>query len=187
MDSNRKFESKFLHYKIVGWLLPIVLMICGLPGVGKSTIARQLAPLINGVVISSDELRKHLFRKPKYTRRNKKLVYDILLLLAKYLYKANVNCILDATFSKEKFRHEVWSKLGLPTRQVHIIECVCPEDIVEARLNARKLDYSDADFSVYRKMKRMYEPVKQEHIKIDTSRISKVELRSLVSNILQRS
>ncbi len=81
----------------------------------------------------------------------------------------------------------VWSKLGLPTRQACIIECVCPEDIVEARLNSRKLDYSDADFSVYRKMKRMYEPVKEEHIKIDTSRISKVELRSLVSNILQRS
>jgi len=52
-------------------------MICGLPGVGKSTVARQLAPLINGVVISSDELRKHLFRKPKYTRRDKKLVYGV--------------------------------------------------------------------------------------------------------------
>jgi hypothetical protein len=45
-----------------------------------------------------------------------------------------------------------------------------------ARLNARKLDYSDADFSVYRKVKRMYQPVKEKHIKIDTSRMSSLEI-----------
>ncbi len=159
--------------------------MCGLPGVGKTTIARQLAPLLNGVVLSTDKIRKDLFHTPKYGRRENKLVYDILILLTKYLYSANVNCILDATFLKEKARRDVRTKLGQNTK-VHIIECVCPEHIVMARLNARKLDYSDADFSVYRKMKRMYEPVKEKRIKIDTSRISSIEIRTLASNILSR-
>ncbi|MGI0034113.1 MAG: AAA family ATPase, partial [Nitrososphaeraceae archaeon] len=105
--------------------------------------------------------------------------------LTKYLSSANVNCILDGTFSKEKTRQDVLTKLGHNAR-VYIIECVCPEHIVMARLNARKLDYSDADFSVYRKMKRMYEPVKEKHTKIDTSRISSLEIRTLVWNILNR-
>jgi predicted kinase len=158
-------------------------MICGLPGVGKTTLARQLAPLVNGIVLSTDKIRKELFQKPTYRRWEKRLVYDVLLLLAKYLYNANVNCILDATFSKEKTRQEVQKKLGHKPK-VHIIECVCPEDIVMTRLNARKLDYSDADFSIYSKLKRIYEPVKEEHIVIDTSKVSIKEIRALALNIL---
>ncbi|MGI0031721.1 MAG: AAA family ATPase, partial [Nitrososphaeraceae archaeon] len=92
--------------------MPIILIICGLPGVGKTTVARQIAPLVKGVVLSTDKIRKDLFHKPKYGRREKKLVYDILILLTKYLSSANVNCILDGTFSKEKTRQDVLTKLG---------------------------------------------------------------------------
>jgi predicted kinase len=159
-------------------------MMCGLPGVGKTTIARMLASLISGVVISSDEIRKSLFRKPRYRRQDKKLIYDVLILLTGYLYNANVNCILDATFSKEKTRQEVQNKLGLAPNKLQIIECICPEDIVMARLKARTRDFSDANYSVYRMMKRHYEPVKGEHTKIDTSRISNMDIRKLASDLL---
>lgn len=159
-------------------------MMCGLPGVGKTTIARMLASLISGVVISSDEIRKSLFRKPRYRRQDKKLIYDVLILLTGYLYNANVNCILDATFSKEKTRQEVQNKLGLAPNKLQIIECICPEDIVMAHLKARTRDFSDANYSVYRMMKRHYEPVKGEHTKIDTSRISNMEIRKLASDLL---
>ena len=73
-------------------------MICGLPGVGKSTLARLLAPHIEAVVVSSDEIRKNLFRVPTYRRHEKRLVYKTMLLVARYLYNANVNCILDVLF-----------------------------------------------------------------------------------------
>lgn len=158
--------------------------MCGLPGVGKTTIARMLASLISGVVISSDEIRKSLFRKPRYRHQDKKLIYDVIILLAGYLYNANVNCILDATFSKEKTRQEVQNKLGLAPNKLQIIECICPEDIVMARLKARTRDFSDANYSVYRMMKRFYEPVRGERTIIDTSRISNMEIRKLASDLL---
>jgi predicted kinase len=100
--------------------------MCGLPGVGKTTIARELAPLVNGVVLPTDKIRKDLFPK----RRERKLVYDILILLVKCPCNANVNCILDATFTKEKSRREIRNKLGHDAKEIHIIECVCHEDIV---------------------------------------------------------
>jgi predicted kinase len=53
--------------------LPKVLIMCGLPGVGKTTIAKQLALLINGVVLSTDKIRKELFYKPSYGRRERKI------------------------------------------------------------------------------------------------------------------
>jgi predicted kinase len=159
--------------------------MCGLPGVGKTTIARQLAPLINGVVLSTDKIRKEIFPKPTYGRRERKLIYDILILLAKYL--CNSNCILDATFSIEKSRQEIRNKLGLCSKKIRIIECVCPEDIVIARLNVRKYDFSDADISVYKNMKRIYEPVKEEHVTVDTSKISNIEIERIARLILNRS
>jgi predicted kinase len=166
--------------------MAVVVMICGLPGVGKTTTARILAPLIHGVVISSDEIRKNLFKKPTYKWYEKELVYKILLLLAKYLYSANVNCIIDATFSKEKTRQQVRTSLGLDAKHFYIIECVCPEHIVMARLKGRKGEFSDANYSVYSMMKRIYEPVKGEHTKLDTRSIYDNEIRDLASRILER-
>ncbi|HEY7776949.1 MAG TPA: AAA family ATPase [Nitrososphaeraceae archaeon] len=162
--------------------MAIIVMMCGLPGVGKTTVAKQLAPLINGIIISTDKIRKELFHKPRYGRQEKQLVYKVLKLLTEYLCYANINCILDATFLKEKSRHEVISKLR--NAKVYIIECVCAEEIVFARLKSRKLDYSDADFSVYRMMKRMHEPIKEKHITVDTSTGSNVQIKELASKIL---
>jgi predicted kinase len=164
----------------------MIIIICGLPGVSKTTLAKGLAPLINAVILATDKIRKELFSKPKYTRIERRLIYDVMILMAKYLDNAGINCILDATFTSERSRREMKKKLDLASKDIHIIECICPEDIVLPRLRQRKYDYSDADFSVYRKMKRKYEPVKVEHMTVDTSRLSKTDIRSIATKILKR-
>jgi predicted kinase len=164
----------------------MIIIICGLPGVGKTTVAKGLSPLISAVVLATDKIRKELFSKPMYGRKERRLIYDVMILVAKYLDKAGINCILDATFTRESSRREIKEKLGLASKDIHIIECVCPEDIVFSRLRQRKHDYSDADFSVYRKMKRIYEPVKVEHMTVDTSMLSKTDIRSIATKILKR-
>ena len=164
----------------------MIIIICGLPGVGKTTVAKGLAPLLNAVILSTDKIRKELFSKPMYGQRERRLIYDVMMLMAKYLDNAGINCILDATYTRERSRREIKKKLGLASKDIHIIECICPEDIVLSRLRQRKYDYSDADFSVYRKMKRIYEPVKVEHMTVDTSMLSKTDIRSIATKILKR-
>jgi predicted kinase len=46
------------------------VIVCGLPGVGKTTIAKDLAPLIDAVVLSTDKIRKELI--PNLPTKNKK-------------------------------------------------------------------------------------------------------------------
>jgi predicted kinase len=161
--------------------------MCGLPGVGKTTVAKQIAPLLNAVVLSTDKIRKELFPKPSYARRERKLIYDVLVLVAKYLCNLNINCILDATFSKEKSRQEIRNKLRSCSKEISIIECLCPEDIVIDRLRSRKYDYSDAGLSVYKNMKRIYEPVKDKHVAIDTSKVSLIDIEKIASDILEEN
>lgn len=161
------------------------MIICGLPGVGKTTVAKDLAPLINAVVLSTDRIRKELILKPTYKKQEKKLVYNVLLIVAKYLHKAGIDCILDATFNTENSRKELRKKLGLSQDQICIVECICPEDIVISRIKDRKNDYSDAGISIYKKMKRTYEPIKEEHIILDTNQQpSKTNAKKIVSQIL---
>lgn len=150
----------------------MIVVICGLPGVGKSTLAKDLAPLLNAVILSSDKIRKELFPNPIYSKREVKIIYDVMILLAKYLYGAGINCIIDATFNKEKSRTQLKNKLMLPEEELFMVECICPEDTIVSRLKTRKNDYSDADLRIYKRMKKTYEPILEDHLVIDTSQSS---------------
>ena len=106
---------------------------------------------------------------PTYWRQERRLVYEVMMLLAQYLHEAKVNCVLDATFNANRSRKEVIRRLSLKQGEISIIECVCQEDIIFSRLKSRRDDYSDADISVYNKMKKIFEPITQPHIIVDTS------------------
>ena len=165
----------------------MIVLFSGLPGVGKTLLANELAPLIKAVVLSTDKIRKELITDPKYTEEEKELIYDVMLILAKYLQEAaGTNCILDATFNTKESRRKAREKLeSISPEQIYIIDCICPEDIVLSRLKARKGDYSDADIDVYRKMKQVYEPVeeKERHIVADTSLDPKINAEEIKSRI----
>jgi predicted kinase len=147
----------------------LIILICGYPGVGKTTVAHELAPLIKAVVLSTDKIRKELFDHPSYRDEEKSTIYKIFILMAKYLHNANVNCILDATFYNHQSREDVKTKLNLRNDQYKIIECICPDELVISRLKERKNDYSDADISIYQNIRKIYEPIKEKHITVDTS------------------
>ena len=160
-------------------------MVCGYPGVGKTTLANELESLINGVVLSTDKIRKELIDKPTYSEQEKKLIYDVLILLAKYLHNTGINCILDATFNSQKTRENIKKRLDLTYNQFKIIECICPEEIIISRLKNRKKGYSDADESIYKMIIEKYEQIKEIHITVDTSQPLKkivTEIKNKIKN-----
>ena len=171
----------------------MIILFCGLPGVGKTSLANRLAPLIKATVLSTDKIRKELVPKPTYKKEERALIYDVMLLITRYLHSstAGVNCILDATFNTERSREAAREKLAsdIPAECFYIVECVCPEDIVLSRLKARKGDYSDADIEIYRRMKQFYEPVRESerHIVIDTSQDPGIKAEEIKRYILGAS
>ena len=152
--------------------MPLIVLVCGLPDVGKTSISKQLAKLTKWVVLSTDKIRKELIPNPIYSTEEKRLIYDVLVLIAKYLHQSGTNCILDGTFNTKYSREEIKKKLRLTSQQICIVECICPEDIVIARIKNRKDDYSDANAYIYTSMKATYQPIEEEHIVVDTSKES---------------
>lgn len=54
----------------------MVVLVMGLPGSGKSYLARRLAELIGATYISSDRVRRDLFPAARYTAEEKAGVYE---------------------------------------------------------------------------------------------------------------
>ncbi|MGE5634042.1 MAG: AAA family ATPase [Deltaproteobacteria bacterium] len=160
----------------------LIILICGYPGVGKTTLANELGPLINAVILSTDKIRKDLIDKPNYSEEEKKLIYNILLLIAKYLHNSGINCILDATFNNQKAIEDIKKGLNLTDDQFKIVECICPEELIISRIHNRKMGYSDADVSIYRMIKENYEPIQEKHIIVDTSQ----SLKKIVAEVANR-
>ncbi len=161
----------------------MIVLVCGLPGVGKTTFSKKLAPLIDAVILSTDKIRKEIIPNPTYQKEERALIYAVMILLAQYLQQAGRNCILDATFNQEDSRNQVKNKLKVSGDQFFIVECTCPEKIIFSRLKNRKEDYSDADVLVYQKMKKIYEPVKGKHITVDTSQDSEYNAKLIFKQL----
>lgn len=66
---------------------PILVAMAGLPGTGKSTLARKLAAHLNGTVIDKDEVRHALFPAPwtEYSAGQDDFVLDVMLAAAERL------------------------------------------------------------------------------------------------------
>lgn len=152
--------------------MPLIVPVCGLPGVGKTSISKELSKLTKWVVLSTDKIRKELVPNPIYSAEEKRLIYNVLIIIAKYLYQSGTSCILDGTFNTNYSREEIKKKLNLTSQEICTVECICPEDIVIARIKNRKNDYSDANAFIYRSMKATYQPIEEEHIIVDTSKES---------------
>jgi predicted kinase len=78
----------------------LIVLVCGLPGVGKTSVSKELAKLTRWTILSTDKIRKELFPNPTYSTEEKRLIYDVLMLIAKYLHCSGTNCILDAILTR---------------------------------------------------------------------------------------
>jgi len=88
-----------------GW----AVWITGLPGSGKSTIARVVARRllqqhVRTQLLSVEMLRKVLTPSPSYTEEERDIVYGALVFVAKLLTQNKVNVIIDATANRRRYR-----------------------------------------------------------------------------------
>jgi hypothetical protein len=151
-DDDEACVRHLLH-ALVHWApsgeRPCVVGIGGLPGVGKSTVARDLAAVAGLEHIRTDVVRKELPDPVDYSDAGRTLVYDATLARAADALARGQRVVVDASFGQEAWRKrliDVAVRHGVP-----LLLVFCTVDDAEAlrRLAARRGDASDADASVH--------------------------------------
>jgi len=141
----------------------MVILVFGLPGSGKTTLAAELAGRLKALYLSSDRLRKEMIRDISYAPEEKSAVYDRMLGIAKEaVVRHDDDVVVDATFHRAEERRLFREALSGET-VLYLIEVCAKEELIRERLSAPRVD-SDADFAVYEKIGAEWEPEESGHL-----------------------
>ena len=147
---------------------PGLIILCGLPGTGKSHFARALAARGPFLWLNSDRTRKLLVARPSYSRREHRRVFSAMHILTKGYLRDGYSVVFDATNLNENVRAPLYAVAAEAGVTPLIIRFTAPSDLVKRRLAKRSAGHadpgqSDAGWEVYSLMAVADQPVPRPH------------------------
>jgi predicted kinase len=153
----------------------MIVIMAGLPGTGKSTLARALAHAGGGIVLDKDVIRSILFPPDyvEYSNEQDDFCQSLMLETADYLVNRHpgLRIFLDGrTFSRKYQIDGVIEAADRLNAGWRIIECVCAEESARQRLDATRLSHParNRSFELYRSLRAQFEPITVPKLVVDT-------------------
>ena len=168
-------------YRYTWTYSPALVVVAGLSGSGKSTVAVALHERTGFVHLSSDIIRKELAGLAPTARVGDEDLYSVahssrtyaeLFSRARQTLASGRGVILDATFQLREGRQTARQIAESARTPFLLVECTCPEEVIRQRLATRTQrgdDPSDADWEIYLVQQQRCEPFAEERLTIDTS------------------
>lgn len=155
----------------------MIVLMAGLPGTGKTTLAHELAQRTSGRVLSKDEFRHAIFLpgEIEYSSRQDDFCLQLMLPTAEYLLSGNPARIIfldGRAFSRRYQIENVLAAASCLHQKWRILECVCSEESARKRLAADAGAVShpagNRDFQLYADVKMRFETITHPKIVVDT-------------------
>lgn len=155
---------------------PAFIVVSGLPGTGKSHFCRRLVERIPLIILESDLMRKTLFLSPAYSAAESARLFQAVHHLISKLLRKGIPVVLDATNLSERNREHLHHIAYQRNVRLILVRVEAPAEVVRERLRNRAggtalvQDNSEADWSVFQKMKTSAQEIRHNHFAVDTSR-----------------
>ncbi len=155
----------------------MLILMAGLPGTGKSTLARQLALALPALILDKDPIRAALFapERIEYATAQDDFCMSIMLQVAEYLLDQDTatNVILDGRTFSRRYQVEMVADLAARLRQpLRIIECVCADASAQRRLEQDAARGShvagNRNFALYQAIQARFEPIEGPKLIVNT-------------------
>jgi len=79
---------------------PLLIIMYGFPGSGKTHFARQLSEKLHAVQISSDRVRNELFEEPRYDKEENEVIAHLMHYMTEEFLSAGVSVIYDSNVAR---------------------------------------------------------------------------------------
>ena len=158
-----------------------LILITALPGVGKTTLAREFARQTKGIHFDLDDIKRVVVPEDMVTEgidppeyRYKYYAEAIRKLPELFAESSAQIVIMDETFHLQALR-QMWDEAARQLNiRVHWVEAVCDEEIVKERLSIGKDRgnhiLAGKGYQMYLLFKKAFEPIKGPHEVVDTSK-----------------
>ncbi len=167
--------------------------ITGLPGSGKTTIAREVAHRFEDKklkVLQLDEIRAVVTPHPRYTEEERDIVYSFLAYTAKVLTECGISVIIDATANRARYR--TLARTLIPRfAEVYVS---CSLETCMRREADRRAGFAPKD--IYAKAKKQgaavpgvnvdYEATEHPEVVIDSERVTPAQAAEIISEDIRR-
>ncbi|MGA2004635.1 MAG: ATP-binding protein [Terriglobales bacterium] len=145
----------------------MMILMAGLPGTGKSTLARELARQTHGAFLGKDEIRAALFSENdiEYSVAQDDFVMEIMLQAARFLLRNDParHIFLDGRTFSRRYQIERVLEVARDLRQPYkILECVCSDESARRRLDVepdRAHPAHNRTFALFQEVKSRFEPI----------------------------
>lgn len=115
-----------------------LVIFCGIPGSGKSTVARLVAGSFgDSLHVQTDAIRAML-PHPAFGQKESKLVYDACYGVAKEALRAGYLVLLDATFMRDEYRSEARARLRRYCTRIDLVWVDCALETALERNSRRE-------------------------------------------------
>ncbi len=74
---------------------PLFILLYGMPGSGKTFVARQLCDNIAAAHVQGDRIRAELFEKPTYGKEENHIIASLMTYMASEFLKAGISVVFD--------------------------------------------------------------------------------------------
>lgn len=148
---------------------PLLIVIGGLMGTGKSTLARELGGLFAAELLQTDALRREVqgpsehpanYGEGPYRTENRAAMYNELFRRAAHLLSEGLSVVLDGTFLAGSLIYRAY-ELAQQHRATFLhVRCICPREVSVHRIANRRrrdLDPSEARPEFYDQQKQEQE------------------------------
>ena len=167
---------------------PVLVVVSGLPGSGKSHFSRCLVQQLPRLVLESDRLRKNLFPNPTYAKDESAALFGACHELIRDLLGQRVSVLLDATNLVEAHREPLYRIADQVDVKLVLVHVRAAPEVIHQRLADRACgadpeDSSSAGWEVYRQMHPTAEPIGRDHFVVDTTGDISPEISSVVREI----
>jgi predicted kinase len=158
-------------------MITMIIVMAGLPGTGKTTLARELAARTSGRVLSKDEFRHAIFapEEIEYSSGQDDFCLQLILQTAGYLSGNDPTraIYLDGRpFSRRYQIENVIHAADSLQQPYRILECVCSEETARKRLESDAIagvhPAGNRSYQLYLEVKARFEAITHSKTIIST-------------------